>query len=247
MQAVSIKAGTLATVTAAGLVLATSAASAFAAATRIVITGEDPVYWETAYTNQVPICWEACPKAVSAELTATSLNGGQTRETYSADDGNAAWTIPSGKEEDLYTLSLRYLDANGGALLAVTSCVARVKGVNGASAPVDFGAEVATNTAITSWAKLRRPGAATDNRVLAYNAAWATTGTVSAVLFTATPKNDNAQSRSATISGAAGYFGWKVAGQNLPFGWYTVSLNFGGTTLSQDVFRSQSGMVVMLL
>ena len=212
-----------------------------------VIIGPDiqTAYWQTAFTNRVPVCWEACPGAAFAELTATCMNREPVSASFESGNADAAWVIPADKDEDLYTLVLRYFNAQGSELMAVTSRVARVKGVNALTGPVDFVAEPIDNVSITSWNKVRRPGATTDNAVLAYDAAdFGATGAVASVTFIATPKNDNALSRAQTVVGLSGYIGWKVTGEGLPNGWYTLEAAFDdGTLLTKDDYRSAGGTI----
>lgn len=204
------------------------------------------IYWETAFTNTVPICWAACPKAVSARLVATGMSGGSLIADF-AKEGNpqAEWTLPAGADEDLYQLELTYVNASGGVLKTVTSRVARVKGVNGSEGPADLTVGVASGTEISSWQKVRRPGATTDNAVIACDASlFGATGAVSSVTFTATPKTSASLAKSQTLSSASGYIGWKLGSSGLPTGWYTATAAFNdGTTLSTDVFRSPSGTI----
>ena len=230
------------------LVQSSGATDVLSAETRMVFAPETnsawSIYWQTAFTNVVPICWGACPKAASAHLTASCMNFPAVTADFSAADTNAAWRIPAGTDEDLYTIELRYLNAEGGMLLAVTSCVARIVGLNGAAGVMDFAATDETNTEITAWSKIRRPGATVDNTVIAYDTARDSTNSIGSAVFTAKPLEFPSKTTYASIYAQAGYIGWQLAGQGMPVGWYAVSLEFDdGTLLYQKVYRSPGGTI----
>lgn len=125
----------MAALAACSLLGAVPAQAGISAPTRVVIgLPTASVYWQTAFTNVVPVYWGEYPSAASAILSAALASGPASTETFSASGGDTEWALPGGADEELYELSLRFLDSGGNDVKTLSARVARVK----SATPVDM-------------------------------------------------------------------------------------------------------------
>lgn len=210
----------------------------------------EPRYWQTAYTNEIPVVWKWGPtNAVSATLVYQGMNASGSN-TFAAADGDASFFLPDGaSEEDLYTLTLRFFDKDGAALTAVTSCVACVHGVarsGEVTLPVlDVSSPSATLPKPKAWPRVRRPGTKTDNVVLAYDSAWLTNSAVPMVSLTLAKQNKSRTS-TATLAAPSGWTAWKLSQSNWGHGWFSVTLAAAGMEMESSVYRPEQGFVLSI-
>ena len=233
----------MAALAACSLLGAVPAQAGISAPTRVVIgLPTASVYWQTAFTNVVPVYWGEYPSAASAILSAALASGPASTETFSASGGDTEWALPGGADEELYELSLRFLDSGGNDVKTLSARVARVK----SATPVDMTKD-AGDGRLPSWQHARRPGSPTDNAVLAYDAAWVDAGDAGLASLTVTPLSDSGAAFAVPLDSMVGYTALVFSGRGLPYGWYSLLLRFGGGEgLSAEVWRVRTGTGITL-
>lgn len=209
-----------------------------------------PRFWQTAYTNEIPILWEWGPtNAAKASLAYKAMNASGSN-TFSRADGPASFFLPSATtDEDLYTLVLTYADSNGNALSVLTGRVASVKGVakSGATTPATIDATSASTTLpkVQAWPRVKRPEAKCDNAVFAYDAAWVKTNATQTASLIIAKQNDSA-TLTTVLDGKTGWYGWELVQSAWKYGWFTLTLNADSDNLSASVYRPSQGFVLYL-
>lgn len=240
-----------AVVAAAGLVALGASAPAAAGATgSTTFFLNETRCWQTAYTNQIPICWKWGPtNATKAAFSLTGMNAADTR-TYSKADGDKVYTLPAlTTAEDLYTVTLSYQDTNGNTLSAVTGVVASVFGA--ANSPevnvpfLDLTSPATNKTPVAAWPRVKRPGIKADNVVIGYDTAWVTTNKADSALLTIAAKSGKKTTTNA-LKTAEGWFSWTVADKGWGNGWFSLTFTADGSALTACVFRPVYGTVISL-
>ena len=191
-------------------------------------------HWETVFTNEVPLRWNWATNAASATLVVAGMNGSFVTNV-TTEVSNVVWhaftsTVPTA--EDLYNLTLIFLDTNRAVVGVQTARLAVVTGAFGGTA-------VNAVAAGTAWSKAK------ENAVLPYDALWSSSGT-NATSAQAVIAKVGGASQTNTFPDTAGYFGWKIRNGGWGYGTFDLALTFAGVTnaWSAELTRALDGTAV---
>lgn len=241
-----------AVVTAARAVAMVVAASSAARATDALDTVyvNVPRYWQTAYTNEIPVCWDWGPANATKALFSYEGMNSSWSNGFIRSAGDASVFLPvSSTDENLYTVRLAYMDDSGATLSALTGQVACVHGAirsGEVSLPVVDVSCTATNLSkVQAWPRALRPGAKGDNVVFSYDTAWVTTNAVSSASL-AIVKQKDGRNVTLPLETPGGWIKWQPVKEGWGTGWFSFTLTAGGNQLAASVYRPVQGLVISL-
>jgi hypothetical protein len=199
--------------------LTASAASVLAVSSEPVVVdcdGRSP-HWMTVHTNQVALRWDWMPAGTTgAELSVAGMNGSFT--THLAGDATGCvWQAFAGDRppgDDVHEVTLTLYTDGGQAASVHTARLAVLAGAFGPAA-VDTGAG--------DWGKVG------DSAVIPYDPVFADGAAGAASARLAIAKEGGGPSEARTLTPAAGYAGWKLAGSGWGYGEFSLELTFPGT------------------
>jgi hypothetical protein len=210
------KTSAAAVLAAAAMTVGTGAASGFSEAVAVNTSPVRNLRWSTVYTNAIPLAWNWPANAVGARLEIVGMNGTYTTNVTTA-VSNCLWTAfasSAPSSEDVYDLTLTFLNSGDAVVGALTSRLAVVTGAFGETA-VDPG------PSDRKWTKVK------DNAVIPYDAGWteATAGAANSRLVIA---KAGGLTQTNALADASGYYGWKVKRSDWGYGTFHLALTFPG-------------------
>ena len=192
-------------------------------------------HWTTVFESTVPLAWEWPASAVSAALKITGMNS-QFATTFTSGETSFLWTprTPTATAEDDYNITLTFYGAGHEQVGALTS---RLAVVTGTFTPTVIDAMPDSG----SWNRIK------GNPIIPYDAAWAE-ATVGAAESSLAISKSGGTSQTNTLADTAGYFGWRLSGNEWGYGQFTLALSFPPTEglWDAELVRFPAGTLLQL-